>query len=194
MPEILDEELALGFRGGPRFSTSSIRFGGGREVRNSNWSFAPKFFTFSKNWCDLDTGNAIVSFFYERRGSAETWWLKDWTDFSMTSELIGTGDGAETDFQLIKSYGTTTPYSREIYAIKSGTLAVTVGGSPVSPSSTTNGLIVLSSPPAGAAEVRATCQFYSLVRFGNDEIDPEVGGPGGAYMKIDGLTAQEILL
>lgn len=115
---LLDDKLALGFTGGPRFNTTVITFGGGREVRNSNWSYAPKFFTFSKNTCLLEEAVAIVEFFTARQGSAEAWGLKDYT---------------------------------------------------------------------------TVAQDYVLVRFGQDEIDMEVDGPGGIYARIPNLTAIEVL-
>jgi uncharacterized protein (TIGR02217 family) len=30
--------------------------------------------------------------------------FKDWTDYKATGQLLGTGDGAQTQFQLVKRY------------------------------------------------------------------------------------------
>jgi hypothetical protein len=79
MPEYFDDELALGFTAGPRFNTTVTTFGGGREVRNSNWSQPIRFFTFSKNNCTIEEVAVIDAFFQARMGSAEAFWLKDYS-------------------------------------------------------------------------------------------------------------------
>lgn len=193
MPEILDDRLALGFSAGPRFNTSTFTFGGGRQVSNVNWSFAPKFFSFAKNNCLIADAVAIMNFFYERRGSAESFLMKDWTDATLTNELIGVGGDDINAFQAAKTYGTANPFSRDITGLSEAGLVVTVNGTPVTPTSVVNGLITLPSSPGAGQEVRVTGSFYSLVRFAQDEIDVIVDGPAGAYGRIEKLTAVEIL-
>ena len=46
----------------------------------------------------------LIAFFRARRGKAYGFRFKDWTDFKATGQLVGTGDGALAQFQLVKHY------------------------------------------------------------------------------------------
>jgi uncharacterized protein (TIGR02217 family) len=45
----------------------------------------------------------LVAFFRARRGKAYGFRFKDWTDHKATGQLLGTGDDALTQFQLVKT-------------------------------------------------------------------------------------------
>jgi uncharacterized protein (TIGR02217 family) len=189
---ILDERVAAGFRANPAWKTTIVRAANGREVRNAAWSDALMQYRFDYNNLPIADARALVAFFHGRRGRQRSFLLKAWDDYQITNELIGTGDGSETDFQLIKSYDTLNPWQRTIRHIKSGTLSVTVNGSPVTPSSSTSGLIVLPSPAGNGQAVRATCEYYVPVRFDVDEFDVAAVGPNGIYGLVTGLTCIEV--
>jgi len=91
---------------------------------------------------------------------------------TMLDQLIGIGDGARADFQLIKSYGTHEPQVRPITRPRPATLAVSIGGVAVTTwtLSETGVLRFLAAPPAGA-EVRAGFLFDVPVRFADDRLD-----------------------
>jgi uncharacterized protein (TIGR02217 family) len=46
----------------------------------------------------------LIAFFRARRGRAYSFRFKDWTDYTATGQLLGTGDDAKTQFQLVKEY------------------------------------------------------------------------------------------
>jgi uncharacterized protein (TIGR02217 family) len=46
----------------------------------------------------------LIAFFRARRGKAHGFRFKDWTDYKATGRLLGTGDDAQTEFQLVKHY------------------------------------------------------------------------------------------
>jgi uncharacterized protein (TIGR02217 family) len=46
----------------------------------------------------------LIAFFRARRGKAYSLRFKDWTDYKANGQLLGTGDDALTQFQLVKHY------------------------------------------------------------------------------------------
>jgi uncharacterized protein (TIGR02217 family) len=46
----------------------------------------------------------LIAFFRARRGKAYGFRFKDWTDYKATGQLLGTGDDAKAQFQLVKHY------------------------------------------------------------------------------------------
>lgn len=189
---ILDDKLALGFTEVNLWNTTVVTLSGGNETRNARWQAPLRRYEFAYNPRPLADVQAVVAFFHDARGMARTWMLKSWTDYRLVNGEIGTGDGAETDFQIVKTYGTLQPYSRPLTYIKPGSLSVTVDGSPATVSSETDGLVVLSSPPGIASVVRATCEFYVPVRFATDEIRVRGDLPDAELASIEGLTAIEV--
>lgn len=189
---ILDGKLALGFTEASVWNTTIITLSGGNEVRNARWQAPLRRYEFGYNPRPLAEVQAIVAFFHDARGQGRTWLLKSWTDYQLDNGQIGTGTGALTSFQLVKSYGTLQPYSRTLKNIKPGTLAVTVNGVAATVSTEVAGLVTLSAAPAAAAVVRATCQFYVPVRFSSDEIKVRGDLPNAELATIEGLTAIEV--
>ncbi len=63
--------------------------------------------------------NELIAFFRARKGRAYGFRFKDWTDYKAIGELIGTGDDAETTFQLVKRYpsGSVTEIHRVTKAV-----------------------------------------------------------------------------
>lgn len=189
---ILDPKIALGFTEISTWNTTVVTLSGGNETRNARWQAPLRRYEFDYKPRELADVQAIVAFFHDARGMARTWLLKSWTDYKATNEVIGTGNGSATDFQMVKSYGTLQPYSRTLTYIKPGSLSVTVDGAAATVSSETDGLVTLSSPPGPGAVVRASCQFYVPVRFNSDEIRVKAELPDSALASIEGLTAIEV--
>jgi uncharacterized protein (TIGR02217 family) len=189
---ILDDKLALGFTEVSLWNTTVVTLSGGNETRNARWQAPLRRYEFAYNPRPLADVQAVVAFFHDARGMARTWLLKSWTDYRLVNGVIGTGDGAETDFQIVKSYGTLQPYSRDILYLKPGTLSVTVDEVPATVSSETYGLVVLSSAPSNGAIVRATCEFYVPARFSTDELRVRGDLPDAELASIEGLTAVEV--
>ena len=117
------EDISYGSRGGPGYSTSISTLASGYEQRNVNWA-VPRH--------DYDAGYAVrsmtklyslLTFFNAVRGMAHGFRYKDFLDYRTVSPVSGfsvsnidcpmatvgtrtpaTGDGATTQFQLIKTY------------------------------------------------------------------------------------------
>lgn len=189
---VLDDKLALGFTEVNTWNTTVVTLSGGNETRNARWQAPLRRYEFAYNPRPLADVQAVVAFFHDARGMARSWLLKSWTDYRLVAGQIGTGDGSDTTFQIVKSYGTLQPYSRTLTYIKPGSLSVTVDGSPATVSDETDGLVTLSAPPSNGAIVRATCEFYVPVRFATDEIRVRGDLPDAELASIEGLTAIEV--
>lgn len=189
---ILDPKLALGFTEVSTWKTTVVTLSGGNEARNARWLTPLRRYEFNYTPRPLADVQAIVAFFHDARGMARTWLLKSWTDYKLVNGHIGVGDGASLSFTLTKSYGTLQPIKRTILYPKSGSLSVTVNGSPATITGFSNGVVTLTPAPSSSAIVRATCEFYVPVRFATDEIKVRADLPNADLATIEGLTAIEV--
>lgn len=167
-------DIAYGASGGPEYSTDIIEIASGHEQRNSNWQQARASFNVAhgvKTKAQLD---ALIAFFRARKGRANGFRFKDWSDYQATNTLIGAGDGSTTVFQLSKRYtsGSTTE-SRTINKPVSGTVTIyvdaveQVSGVTID---TTNGEITFASAPLNAEVITADFEFDVPVRFDTDRL------------------------
>lgn len=168
------EAISYGSSGGPGFSTTVLQLSSGFEQRNVNWAATRARFNVShgiKSRADMD---ALITFFRARQGRARGFRFKDWSDYTITNQTIGTANGVLQQFQIIKTYtsGSQT-YTRTITKPVSGTLAFTVnGGAPGAHTVNYNtGVITFSSAPATGDIVITTCEFDVPVRFDIDQMD-----------------------
>ncbi len=130
--------VALGATGGPERRTEIVALGSGREERNQRWAVSRRRYDAGTGVKTLDDLYKVVEFFEERRGQLYGFRFHDpldykscppSQDFAGTDQLLGVGDGVETDFALIKTYGDLfSPYQRPIKLPRDGQLAVDVGG------------------------------------------------------------------
>lgn len=119
----LNENVERGALGGPRFNTSVLELDSGYEKRNQNWSvpraeFDIGFGLLLKFQADpTDTQldiDELINFFYVVRGKANSFRMKDWSDFEIgyengstsgiSRQFLGLGDDTITDFQIFKRY------------------------------------------------------------------------------------------
>ena len=106
----LDEEIERGSLGGPQFLTANVRLRSGHRKATSLWTEPLAQWDVTYGIRELDDQGAIsgftklLAFFYARQGSARSFRFKDWFDYQVTDEPFGTGDAAETVFQLKKLY------------------------------------------------------------------------------------------
>ncbi len=166
----------------PEFSTSIAVTASGHERRNSLWSDARLHFDVGPGIRSETELADLIAFFRARRGPARGFRLMDPFDNSssgmngtptMLDQLLGQGDGARADFQLVKSYGTgTEPQVRAITRPRADTIVVSVGGAATSAWTLgEKGTIRLTIAPPAGAEVRAGFRFDVPVRFAEDRLD-----------------------
>ena len=168
------DNIAYGATGGPEFATTVVVTGSGREQRNVNWAEARGRWDVAsglKNQAQLD---ALIAFFRARKGRAHGFRFKDWTDYKATGQLLGTGDGVQTLFQLVKRYPSGSAVEvRTVTKPVAGTVRVykdaveQLSGWSVD---VTTGLITFTTAPTVGVQITADCEFDVPVRFDTDHM------------------------
>lgn len=193
------DNISYGSAGGPGFSTYVFEGHSGIELRAVQWSRARARYNVSYGIRDKDDMDTVRQFFYNARGKALGFRFKDWGDFELSVENIGTGDGTNRVFKLIKTYDVGNSYVRRIFKPVSGTLHVFVDG--VEKTETTHwvcdyatGIITFTvgNAPPNLKAVTATCEFDVPVRFDTDNMN--ASHDGFQTESWGGIPLVEILL
>ncbi len=168
------DDIAYGASGGPEFATTIVTMASGFEQRNINWQAARGRWDVAsglKNQTQLDT---LLAFFRGRKGRAHGFRFKDWSDFRATGQLIGTGDGTNKTFQLVKNY--TSGAGSESRIIKkpvSGTAKIYLNGVQLTSGwsiSSSTGIVTINTAPGNGVPVTADFEFDVPVRFDTDRM------------------------
>jgi uncharacterized protein (TIGR02217 family) len=175
-------DISYGSSGGPEYSTDIVMTYGGHEQRNINWSQARARFNVAhgvKTKAQLDT---LIAFFRARKGRAVGFRFKDWTDYKATAQVLGTGDGVLTQFQLVKKYVSgATEELRPITKPISGSVKIYLNGVLKTSGLTINyttGLVIFTVAPAASVVVTADYEFDVPVRFDTDRLSATLDAYG----------------
>jgi uncharacterized protein (TIGR02217 family) len=182
----LPEDVERGAQGGPRFKTTILVLASGYEKRNIDWARTRAFYDIGYGIQSKADYQSVITFFYARQGRAHSFRFKDWADFEITAQNVGTTDGVTTTFQLFKRYTSgAINYDRRItHPVASGWIisvngtnrTVIYSGSPAATEVKVDpltGILTLGSTLAAlvAAPIVVTGQFDVPVRFDTDELD-----------------------
>jgi uncharacterized protein (TIGR02217 family) len=168
-------DISYGATGGARYSTDIVETFGGWEQRNINWSEARGQWNVAHGVKTPAQIATLIAFFRARRGRAIGFRFKDWADYAATAQIIGTGNGSQTAFQLVKSYTSggvtvdrtiTKPVAGTVHVFKDG--VEQMSGWTVN---TTTGVVTFTSAPSSSVVVSATFEFDVPARFDTDQID-----------------------
>lgn len=157
----------------PEFHTRIQKAVSGREIRLAFMSSPMVTFKLSYEVLRQDATyselKTLCSFFLTMKGSFDSFLFDDPMDNAVTNQAIGTGNGSNKAFQLVRTYGSgTTAFAEAVANPKSG-YVVKVGG--VTQSGYTidaNGVVTLATAPANGAAVTWTGGYYYRVRFNQD--------------------------
>jgi uncharacterized protein (TIGR02217 family) len=168
----LPDDIEQGARGGPAFKTSVIVLSSGEEQRNEEWSQTRGAWNVGYGITRKSEISDVVRFWLARRGRSRGFRFKDWSDFEGANELLGTGDGAATDFQLVRHYTDVVTFTKRITRPVAASVVVTVnavatGAFTLQP----GGIVRLTAPAPVGHQVRATFEFDVPVRFDDDKLD-----------------------
>lgn len=184
-------DIALGARGGPERRTDVVTLAGGGEQRNGRWARSRRRYNAGYGVKSRADMAAVLAFFEERRGRLHGFLWRDGLDHCSggatplpTDQVIGTGDGEKTSFQLVKRYGAAfDPYLRLIAKPVAGSVRVAVDGSELVTGwsvDATSGIVSFEEAPEDGASVTAGFVFDVPVRFDTDRLDIELNGFDGA--------------
>ncbi len=168
------EDIAFGSAGGPAYSTDVVITASGHEKRNSNWAAARARYNVAhglKTQAQLD---ALVAFFRARKGRAQGFRFKDWTDYKAVNQPLGTGNGSTTQFQLVKIYSNGgASETRTITKPVSGTAKLYLNSVLQTSGITVNtatGMVTFTSAPGSGVAITADFDFDVPVRFDTDHL------------------------
>jgi len=183
--------VEYGTTGGPEYNTSIVELDSGAEERVQRWSASRRRYDLVK---EVDTPEMIadiIDFFEARQGRTHGFLFKDWSDYTTGTDhtgtpgqdvQIGTGDGTETEFQLIKKYSRLSGSiirNRTIIKPKSGTVLIYVNS--VLKTETTDytinyttGIVTFNTAPTNTHPIHAGFEFYVPVRFDVDLLAIEI--------------------
>lgn len=178
-------DIALGAVGGPTRRTEVVTLASGKEQRNARWSSSRRKYNAGYGVKTLDDLSEILSFFEERRGKLFGFRYRDPLDYKSSKpkndvthndQQIGMGDGVNTQFQLIKTYGTgEASWQRHINKPVAGSTLLSIDnvvknqGSDFTIDDVT-GLIEFNLAPSSGAIIKAGFEFDVPVRFDTDEV------------------------
>lgn len=180
----LPTSVEKGVRGGPMFNTSVLRTDGGVTSTNQNWTYPLYSGQAGYGIRTKEDMFDVLDFFYARRGRYRGFLFRDWSDYELVDEVIGTGDGSEDDFQIVRTYTDSIssfirPISRPIEFNTTGgpDLTVKVAGVTVGLANWSlqpGGIIHLSTPPTLGQIVTVNGEFDIPVQFGSDHLPLEM--------------------
>ena len=88
------DSIAQGATGGPGFSTTIITGSGGHEQRQGNWQVARRRYNVATGLKRRADVAVLLAFFIARAGRLHSFRFKDWSDYEVPRQTIGTTDGA----------------------------------------------------------------------------------------------------
>jgi uncharacterized protein (TIGR02217 family) len=178
------DNIGRGARGGPERRTQIVELASGAEERNASWANSRRRFDVAYGIRRADDLAAVVAFFEARNGRLHGFRFKDWADYKSgipsqapgpQDQLIGTGDGSTTAFQLVKHYASGgQTWKRGIAKPVTGSVRIALGGVE-QPSGwsvdTTTGVVTFAAAPGAGVAITAGFEFDVPVRFDTDALD-----------------------
>ena len=176
---VLNVDVERGAAGGPTFQTIIKQHQNGRETRY-------RVRTKARQRWNLGYGIAnktiliepVRSVFYNAYGRWDTFLVRDVSDYELDDDYIGTGDGVQDTFQIIRQYITTggQVFTRDLNYVDDTTVVVRVDGSVVNPSNYTvsaTGQVIFDGgqEPGNGLDVTVDCEFWFLGRIDFDNFE-----------------------
>lgn len=201
----LPEDWSRGSAGGPGFLTDSVRMVSGEIDRDERWEHELAQYDIAHNMKSPGDIAEIRKFHRLRRGSSRGFLLKDWLEYTSAEDgesdpdpldqPLGTGDGAETVFAIVKRYSdTVTSYDRPIAWTVEGTVVVAVDGVELDPADFTvqrgAGTITFDAAPVDEAELTCGFEFDVPVHFVEDVVSVVYDAP--AMRSIGQIPIEEL--
>jgi uncharacterized protein (TIGR02217 family) len=154
----------------PIFSTLTQASASGMETRAALQLYPRWQYTLSFNFLRDDANNefrTLLAFFLGRQGSFDSFLFDDVDDNQVTGQPIGIGDGSNTVFQLVRSFGGFTepvlqPHFVTVYLAGAPTTAFAFTGP---------GQVTFTTAPGNGVHVTADITYLWPVRFLADRYD-----------------------
>ena len=181
--------LSFGSVGGPERRTDVVTLANGFEERNTPWAHSRRRYDAGLGLRALEDIETLIAFFEARQGQVYGFRWKDWSDYksatatadiSFRDQVIGTGDGITSAFQLVKRYTSGDhSYARPITKPVAGTVRVGLNQDELREGvdyqlDPARGVVQFVFAPEVGTEVVAGFEFDVPVRFDTDRIQTSV--------------------
>jgi uncharacterized protein (TIGR02217 family) len=138
------------------------------------WQFELKFDFLRSDAVNLEW-QKLLGLYLQVQGAFDTWLFTDPDDSAVAVQPFGAGDGATTQFQLVRTFGAGGFGFVEPIQNINGAPSIFVNGvlkaTPADYSISSTGVVTFVSAPAVAAALTWTGNFYYRCRFLDDEYD-----------------------
>jgi uncharacterized protein (TIGR02217 family) len=165
------DKVAYGFEGGPSFVTTKVNLFSGVVARNAERSTPLYLYNAPFNAINDGDHDIVIASFNACLGGLHSFRFKDWADFELDGETLGTAvGGAGETMQLIKTYSFgATDTVRTIKKPVTGTVQLYEDGTPLASSvDTTTGIVTFTSTVGKV--ITADAEFDVPVMFEEDKM------------------------
>ena len=195
--------LAFGARGGPRRQVAITTLSNGQEHRNAAQQFSRRVYDAGTALRSVTDVYALLNFFEARQGPLHAFRFKDPLDYKSSAinkpitsldQLVGQGDGAQTSFQLSKTYSDASGgTARVITKPIESSIIVAVDGQADTDFTvdTQSGILTFETAPPAGASITAGFEFDVPVRFDTPQLDISLDAFGAG--EIPSIPLIEVL-
>lgn len=187
----IDAELDLcpgyGWQVQPEFNTLVKQLRSGRERRRSLWEFVKHRYALPfNNITDAAYLSELKSVFLVCRGSAESFLVKDYSDYIADQSVFGAGDGTETEFDLliVSTFGPANYARRIFYPVDP---VFYVDGTPAA-ATVSDGVVTFADAPGNNAVLSWSGEFRVPVRFATDTFPMTIDNRSGEQFMMNGAV------
>lgn len=159
----------------PEFTTRIQRGVSGAEARAAMQAYPTVRFTLDydviRHGASVDL-RQLKGFFLARRGAFDSFLFTDETDFSVTDQAIGTGDGTTTQFQLARTWGydASSQLTEPVMNVNAITNVKKAGTATTAYTINSTGLITFTTAPTAGQAITWTGSYYYRARFLSDNL------------------------
>jgi uncharacterized protein (TIGR02217 family) len=170
------DDISYGSNTGPGWEVSVTILDSGHEKRNLPWAQDRATWDVTYGIKTDAQAYVVLEHFHAHRGRLHSFRIRDWGDYQFTDEFLGTGDGVEVDFQLVKRYSlNVNPYTKTIYLPRATTVIIMLDGIPQNEGvdytlDYNTGIVTFDTPPGNGVEVSGTGIFDKPARYDVKEL------------------------
>lgn len=169
----LSPQVEAGFSSIPGHMTRVVTMQNGQERRNAMWTMAKRRYTGRYAKFTRADRDSMLDVVMATVGQTYAFLFKDWSDFDVTGQSLGTAPSGTTAVQLVKTYtfGSQT-VTRTITRPVATSLTVYADGvAKAGAVDATTGLFTPTTAWTAGAALTADFEFDVTVRFATDEVE-----------------------
>ncbi|MBB6251706.1 DUF2460 domain-containing protein [Nitrospirillum iridis] len=158
----------------PTWSTKIATAASGRETRMAFWS-APIWefqltYDFLRDTATANELKTLLGFYLQMQGAFTPFLFQDPDDYQATGQTIAVGNGASTNFTLVRTFG---GYVEPVGGMVGAVTLYVNGVRQTSGFSVDGSLLTFTSAPANGAVISADFTYGFLCRFKDDGLEFE---------------------